>query len=105
MKDDFEIYDKKQIINDLYENKSHYIKNNINIFFFNPINQKEEKYTLLNEEKELLLCKQDILNEAIKENNNYNIKIEELFQGEENNNYYYINKELLKEKYLKNFLN
>ena len=103
MKDDFEIYDKKQIINDLYENKSHYIKNNINIFFFNPINQKEEKYTLLNEEKELLLCKQDILNEAIKENNNYNIKIEELFQGEENNNYYYINKELLKEKYLKNF--
>ena len=103
MKDDFEVYDKKEIINNLYENKSHNIKNNSNIFFFNPINQKEEKYTLLNEEKELLLCKHDILNETIKENNNYNIKIGELFQGKENKNYYYINKEKLKEKYLYNF--
>ena len=76
--------------------------NSNNITFINPINQKEEKYYLINEEKEILLCKEDIIKE-IKTNhgNNYDIKIKDLFKGNENN-CYYINKEELKEKHLEN---
>ena len=101
MEDKFDIYNKK-IIDNLYRRKTIYRRTNIDIGFNNPINQVEERYTLLNEENELLLINQNIFQKE-KENNQNNLKIKELFKGEENENYYYINKEELKEKYLKNY--
>ena len=76
----------------------------IEIILKDPYNQKEEKYHLITEEKEMLLCKEDIVNKVkneIGENNEF--KILELLKREEENNYYYINKEELKQRYLKNF--
>ena len=75
-----------------YENKE------IDVTFTNEQDKKEEKYKLLNEEKESLLIREDY----IKNNyGNYQIKISELFQNESPGQYY-INKEKAKEKYLKN---
>jgi hypothetical protein len=101
MKDDFENIDKKEIIDDLYKTKTKYRRNNINIGFNNPINQGEERYTLINEENELLLCNESIFKREKEKNNN--VKIEQIYNGRENEYYYYINKEEVKEKYLKNF--
>ena len=72
-----------------YENKQ------LDITFTNPQSEKEEKYKFLDEEKESLLLKEFFIN------NQYQIRIQELFQNE-NEGQYYINKEKIKEKYLKN---
>ena len=69
-----------------------------------PYNHKEEKYHLITEEKEMLLCKEDIFNKVKNEiGENDEIKIIELIKRENENNYYYINKEDLKQRYLKDF--
>ena len=75
-----------------YENKE------IDVTFINENDKKEEKYKLLNEEKESLLIKEDFIKNNF---GNYQIKISELFQNESPGQYY-INKEKAKEKYLKN---
>ena len=75
-----------------YENKE------IDVIFTNENDKKEEKYKLLNEEKESLLIKEDFIKNNF---GNYQIKISELFQNE-GPGQYYINKEKAKEKYLKN---
>lgn len=69
----------------------------VDVVFSNE-NNPEEKFTLLDEEKESLLIKDALLPGK----SDYNeIKISELFQNE-NNDVYYINKEKSKEKYLNN---
>ena len=78
----------------VFENKQ------IDVTFTNPENQKEEKYKLLNEEKESLLIKEDLMSNNI---GNYQVRISELFNNERNEQYY-LNKEKSKEKYLKNLL-
>ena len=92
------LYESFEMIDD---NKIENIKD---INFFEYEDEKLETYQLLNEEDEILLCKEEII-EKMKENkdDNYKFKIKELYQGVENKNYYYINKENLKEKYLKYF--
>ena len=72
----------------------------IDVTFTNEQNKKEEKYKLINEEKESLLIKEDLIKGKM---DNYQIKISELFQNE-NTEQYYLNKEKTKEKYLKNLL-
>ena len=72
-----------------------FINKQIDVTFTNEVNQKEENYILLDEEKETLLIKRDFAS------NNYQARIQELFQNESNDQYY-INKEKLKEKYLNN---
>ena len=72
----------------------------IDVTFTNEQDKKEEKYKLFNEEKESLLIKEDLIKGKV---NNYQIKISELFQNE-NTEQYYLNKEKTKEKYLKNLL-
>ena len=99
-KDNWEIYEKKEIIDDLYQNK--FDKNNKQIdIIFNDNNDEKEKYKLISEEKELLLCKENIINQTYKDKKEYEIKIKDLYKGEEGKDFYYINKENLKEKYLK----
>ena len=105
-KNDWEVYEKEDLINDLYQYKVDNIKNKvINISLFDSEQQKKEEYKLLKGENELLLCKKEIIKEKIYLNNFGNIKIGELFNNEYNEyneDYYYINKDELKQKYLHN---
>ena len=103
MNDDWGIYEKKDIIDDLYNYKVDSIKNNImDINFYDIKQKKEEEYKLIKDGNELLLCKENIIKEKIISNDYDKIKIGELFNNEDNEDYYYINKEKLKEKYLHN---
>ena len=68
----------------------------IDVTFTDEENKKEEKFKLLNEEKESLLIREDLISNKFGQ-----IKIKELFQNESPQQYY-INKEKAKEKYLKN---
>ena len=83
-----------------YENKKN--KKEININIYNYAEKKTEKYKLLNEEEEILLCKEEGLNEirTKKENIEDEIKIKEIYKGEDSDSFYYINKKELKKKYL-----
>ena len=99
--DKWENYNKEEIIKDLYQTKYEKNKKQIDIIF-NDSYELKEKYKLIKEEKEILLCKENIINEAYNNRGqNYEIKIEELYKGEEGKDFYYINKENLKEKYLR----
>ena len=57
---------------------------------------------MLNEEEEILLCREEVLNEfkSEQENKEKEIKIKELYKGEDNDSVYYINKKELKKKYI-----
>ena len=57
---------------------------------------------MLNEEEEILLCNEEAINEikSKKGNKEEEIKIKELYKGEDNNSVYYINKKELKKKYI-----
>ena len=83
-----------------YENKKN--KKEINLNIYNYAEKKTEKYKLLNEEEEILLCKEEDLNEirTKKENIEEEIRIKEIYKGEDSDSFYYINKKELKKKYL-----
>ena len=92
------------ILEETNESKYKKIGKEINLSIFNYNNNKLEKYKLLNGEEDLLLCKEEVLNEikSKKENKEADIKIKELYkEEEENNSIYYLNKNELKKKYLK----
>jgi hypothetical protein len=94
------------ISEEIYEIENKNKKNNskeINLSIFNYNTNKLEKYKLLNEEDELLLCKEEPLNQikSKKENKDEDVKIKELYKGEDNNSLFYLNKNELKKKYLK----
>ena len=94
------------ISEDVYEieNKTKkFISKEINLSIFNYDAKKLEKYKLLNDEDELLLCKEEELNKikSEKENKDEDVKIKELYKGEDNNSLFYLNKKELKKKYLK----
>ena len=91
------------IIDETNNNKTKAISKEINLNIFNYEENKIENYKFLNEEEELLLCKEEALNEvkSKKDNKEENIKIKELYKGEDSNSFYYLNKNELKKKYLK----
>ena len=76
------------------------IPKEIDLNIYNSNEKKLENYKLLNEEEEILLFKEEILNEmkAKKENKEDDIKIKELYNGEDNDSLYYLNKKELKKK-------
>ena len=92
----------EELLYDEVEAKNKKNKRETNLSIYNYSEKKLEKYKLLNEEDEILLCKEDILNEikSKKENKEEEIKIKELYNGEDNDSFYYINKKELKRKYL-----
>ena len=95
------IPEKEEDINELYQSRFEKSYDEIDIIFSDNENKDEEKYKLINDKNEILLCKEDKINEIrINKDNDNKIKIEELFKGEEDKSFYYINKEKLKEKYL-----
>ena len=77
-------------------------KKEINFSIYNYTEKKLENYKLLNEEEEILLCREEVLNEfkSEQENKEKEIKIKELYKGEDNDSVYYINKKELKKKYI-----
>ena len=92
--EDFELllYDEKD------ENEHKKFNNKININIFDSQKKKVVNYKLFNEEEDLLLCKEEVVNEVDEEN----IKIKELYNGEDNDSYYHLNKNETKKKLLKN---
>ena len=80
--DDFSIllYDNN------YENENKRIRKEINVSIFNSEKKKVENYKLLNEEEEILLCKEEVIKEILSKKEN--IIIKELFNGEDNNSFY-----------------
>ena len=77
-------------------------KKEINFSIYNYTEKKLENYKLLNEEEEILLCREEVLNEfkSEQENKEKEIKIKELYKGEDNDSVYYINKKEMKKKYI-----
>ena len=84
---------------ELAESQTIFENQQIDIIFTDSQTQKEVKYKLLNEEKESLLIREDLISNP----ENFQIKISELFKTESNGQYY-LNKDKSKEKYLKNLL-
>ena len=92
------------LYNELYDNNQEKNLNKIiNIKIFDSDNKKVETYKLLNEENEILLCKEEEINKikTMKENDE-DIKIKELYKGQDNDSFYYLNKNHIKQKLLKN---
>ena len=99
MKDDWEVYEKKDIINDLFDDKANQIEDKFKVSIKDSIEQKDEPYTLINKENEIILCRNDLLNEL--NSGKYRVKIEEFFKDEDSDNCYFINKKKIKEEHLK----
>ena len=92
----------EELLYDEVEAENNKNKREIDLNIYNYSEKKLEKYKLLNEEDEILLCKEDALNEikSKKENKEEDIRIKELYNGEDSDSFYYINKKELKKKYL-----
>ena len=101
---DNQIEEGQELLTDeTYEIQNKKISKEIDLNIYDYKEKKLEKYKLINEEEELLLCKEEFLNEIKqnKQNKEEDIKIKELFKGDDNDNFYYLNKNELKKKYLK----
>ena len=97
--EDNQIEEGQELLTDeTYEIQNKKISKEIDLNIYDYKEKKLEKYKLINEEEELLLCKEEFLNEIKKnkENKEEDIKIKELFKGEDNDNFYYLNKNELK---------
>ena len=96
MKDEWEVYEKNDIINDLFDDKTNQIEDHFKVSFKDS-DQKDETFTLINKENEIILCKNDLLNEL--KSGKYRIKIEEFFKDKDSDNCYYMNKEKMKQEH------
>ena len=98
--------EEKQILlyNEIYwNNEDKNVNKKIDINIFDNDNKNVEKYILLNEENEILLCKEEEINRIIsKKKNDEDIKIKELYNGQNDDSFYYLNKNYIKQKLLKN---
>lgn len=91
---------KKEIDEENEETKEKIFENGI-IFEMNDSSKKKDKFIFAFENNDMFLGKKDDIND-----DNYNVKIKELFKEESNDgeDIYYINKEKIKEKYLNQLL-
>ena len=102
MKEKEEINQKKEVINYYFDDKENKIEDVFDVLIKDLRYEKETKddlYTLINKENEIILCKNDLFNKINPKKDNINM---EYFKKEESNDCYYINKEKMKEKKLKN---
>ena len=92
--------EEKQILlyNEIYwNNEDKNVNKKIDINIFDNDNKNVEKYILLNEENEILLCKEEEINRIIsKKKNDEDIKIKELYNGQNDDSFYYLNKNYIK---------
>ena len=88
---------------ELYNNKEKNSNKKINIDIFDSNNKKAERYILLNEENEMLLCKEEEINKIkSKKESDEDIKIKELYNGQDDDSFYYLDKMHIKQNLLKN---
>ena len=94
---------EEKLNDEIYEIENKKISKEIDLSIYNTKKKEIEKYKLLNEDEELLLCKEEIFNKIKREKEKLeeDIRIKELFKGEDTDSFYYLNKKELKEKYLK----
>ena len=91
------------LYDELYNNEGKYINKNIDLKIFDNKTQQIKNYKLLNEENEILLCEQEAINKIKSDKeNDEEIKIKELYKGEDDDSFYYLNKFEIKNKLLKN---
>jgi len=104
MKESYDIEERDELLKEVLEKEDIKNKKEIKLSIFNPINEKMENYELLNEKEELLLCKEDTINEikSKKGNKEEDIKIKELYIGEDSDSFYYLNKKEIKQKLIQN---
>ncbi len=91
---------KKEIDEENEETKEKIFENGI-IFEMNDSSKKKDKFIFAFENNDMFLGKKDDIND-----DNYNVKIKELFieESKDGEDIYYINKEKIKEKYLNQLL-
>ena len=84
----------KELLNEDFTNEDEKISKEIEVDIFDYNTKKFEKYKLLNENEELLLCKEENIQNIIsqKDNQEEYIKIKELYKGEEDDSIFYLNK-------------
>ena len=88
-------------INEVEEPK---IKKEIDLNIYNYQTKNLENYKLLNESENIILCKEDKHKEiqSIKENKEGELKIKELYNKQEGDSFYYLNKKEIKKNFLQN---
>ena len=77
---------EKLLYDELYLNENNKVNKTIDLSIYDNNTKKIENYKLINEEDEILLCKEKEIKEIknIKENDENNILIKELYEGEDN---------------------
>jgi len=95
------LVEKEDIIIDTSENAEEKMSKEINISIYDHSQKKKEKYKLINESDDLLFCKEEIFSEIKSQNENKEIKIKELYKGQEGDSFFYINKKEIKKDLMK----
>ena len=95
------LVEKEDLIIDTQENPSEKTGKEINISVFDNFKKKKEKYKLINESNDLLFCKDELFTEIKSKNENKEIKIKELYSGQEADSFFYINKKEVKKNLMK----
>ena len=87
-----------------YENKNIFKEIEFNIYDYQK--KKSDNYKLLNENEEILICKEDLIeNIKSKKENGEFIKISDIYQGEEEDSLFYLNKKEMAKKLMKSTIN
>ena len=95
------LIEKEDIIIDTSENSSEKTSKEINISIYDHSKRKKENYKLLNESDDLLFCKEEIFTEIKSQKEKKDIKIKELYTGQERDSFFYINKKEIKKNLMK----
>jgi len=107
MKENQEEDENKELLDEDFVNENEKIPKEIDVDIFDYNTKKIVKYKLLNENEELLLCKEEKIQNIRSKNDNQedDIKITELFEGEEDDSTFYLNKKEIKQKLSKSEIN
>ena len=107
MKEKQEEDTNKELLNEDFINEDEKISKEMDVDIFDYNTKKFEKYKLLNENEELLLCKEENIQNYLskKDNQEDDIKIKELYKGEEDDSTFYLNKKEIKQKLSKSEIN
>ena len=95
------LVEKEDLIIESSESSEEKMSKEININIYDHTKKKKEQYKLINESDDLLFCKEEIFTEIKSKNENKEIKIKELYSGEDADSFFYINKKEMKKNLMK----
>ena len=89
------------LIGDMNESNNEKVEKEIDANIFNFQSKNIENYKLLDDAKNIILCKEDKSKEikSIKESKKENIKIKEFYDKQEGDSFYYLNKKEIKKNF------